>query len=65
MPEKLLAASAMDLKRNDAKGSEGGGNQTVNLLQCICAVFLVFFERVFNTVFGLVNKVYRPINRVC
>lgn len=65
MPEKLLAASAMDLKRNEAKGSEGGGNQTVNLLQCICAVFFLFFERVFNTVFGLVNKVYRPINRVC
>lgn len=66
MPEKLLAASAMDLKRNDAKGSEGGGNQTVNLLQCICAVFFfLLLERVFNTVFGLVNKVYRPINRVC
>lgn len=65
MPEKLLAASAMDLKRNEAKGSEGGGNQTVNLLQCILRCFFLFFERVFNTVFGLVNKVYRPINRVC
>lgn len=65
MPEKLLAASAMDLKRNEAKESEGGGNQTVNLLQCICAVFFLLLERVFNTVFGLVNKVYRPINRVC
>lgn len=45
MPEKLLAASAMDLKRNEAKGFEGGGNQTVNLLQCICAVFFLFIFR--------------------
>lgn len=42
MPEKLLAASTMNLKRNDAKGSERGGNQTVNLLQCICTVFFHF-----------------------
>lgn len=67
MPEKLLAASAMDLKRNEAKGSEG--DVEIRLLIC-CSVFELFFfflllERVFNTVFGLVNKVYRPINRVC
>lgn len=49
MPEKLLAASAMDLKRNDAKGSwnkrgKGAENQTVNLLQCIFAVFFSIFR---------------------
>lgn len=65
MPEKLLAASTMDLKRNEAKGSEG--DVEIRLLICcsVFALFFLFFERVFNTVFGLVNKVYRPINRVC
>lgn len=40
MPEKLLAASAMDLKRNDAKGSER--DVEIRLLIC-CSVFALFF----------------------
>lgn len=40
MPEKLLAASAMDLKRNDAKGSER--DVEIRLLIC-CSVFALLF----------------------
>lgn len=41
MPEKLLAASAQDWNRNDAKvaGQTKAGNIAVNLLQCICLFF--------------------------
>lgn len=41
MPEKLLAASAMDLKRNDAKGSER--DVEIRLLICCCVFALLFY----------------------
>lgn len=45
MPEKLLAASAIDLKRNEAKGSKR--DVEIRLLIC-CSVFALFFFFIFG-----------------
>lgn len=43
MPEKLLAASALDLKRNETKGSWTGKAREVKIRPLICCSVFAFF----------------------